>query len=113
MVSNELERIGPIVASELEDLKLDVKAEQDEIGPRAAAASKRSVLISEILAGAAIIIGVIFAWLIGRGISQPIVQITEVMKKLAAGTKKQMFQVSIVEMKLEKCLKQYWCSKKT
>ncbi|MBO6773548.1 MULTISPECIES: HAMP domain-containing methyl-accepting chemotaxis protein [unclassified Thalassospira] len=87
LVSNELERIGPIVASELEDLKLDVKAEQDEIGPRAAAASKRSVLISEILAGAAIIIGIIFAWLTGRGISQPIVQITEVMKKLAAGDK--------------------------
>ncbi|WP_170310279.1 methyl-accepting chemotaxis protein [Thalassospira povalilytica] len=87
IVTNTLDRIGPIVAKELEELKLDVKAEQDEIGPRATAAAEQSVIISEVLSGFAIILGIAAAWFIGAGISGPIRKITDAMNDLAGGNK--------------------------
>lgn len=87
LIANTLDRIGPTVAADLEKLKLDIKAEQDEIGPRASRAAQQSILITEILAVVAVVLGVIVAWLIGTGISRPIRAITDAMNDLAGGNK--------------------------
>lgn len=87
LVTNTLDKIGPVVAKELEDLKLVIKGEQDEIGPRATNAAAQSVLLTEILSGVAIVIGMGAAWFIGAGISGPTRQITSAMNELAGGNK--------------------------
>ncbi len=87
IVTDTLDTIGPMVAENLEDLKLTVKHEQDEIGPRAAKAASQAVIITAIVAVVALILGVFAAWKIGSGISRPIQQITDAMKELAGGNK--------------------------
>tara|TARA_R110000868_G_scaffold266274_1_gene525157 strand:+ start:29553 stop:31235 length:1683 start_codon:yes stop_codon:yes gene_type:complete len=87
LVTGTLDRIGPIIAENLEKLKLAVKAEQDEIGPRATKAAEQSILVTEIFAGIAIVLGIFAAWGIGVGISRPIRAITDAMNGLAGGNK--------------------------
>ena len=87
LVADTLDEIGPVVAENLEDLKLSVKAEQDQIGPRATKAASQAVIVTAIVGGVAVILGGFAAWIIGTGISRPIRQITEVMKELAGGNK--------------------------
>jgi len=87
LVADTLDEIGPVVAENLEDLKLSVKAEQDQIGPRATKAASQAVIVTAVVGGVAVILGGFAAWIIGTGISRPIRQITEVMKELAGGNK--------------------------
>ncbi|GAA0632378.1 MULTISPECIES: methyl-accepting chemotaxis protein [Thalassospira] len=87
LVAETLDKVGPVVAENLEDLKLSVKAEQDQIGPRATKAASQAVIVTAIVGGVAVILGGFAAWIIGTGISRPIRQITEVMKELAGGNK--------------------------
>ncbi|CAM3544972.1 methyl-accepting chemotaxis protein [Thalassospira profundimaris] len=87
LVADTLDEVGPVVAENLEDLKLSVKAEQDQIGPRATEAASQAVIVTAIVGGVAVILGGFAAWIIGTGISRPIRQITEVMKELAGGNK--------------------------
>jgi len=87
LVADTLDEVGPVVAENLEDLKLSVKAEQDQIGPRATKAASQAVIVTAIVGGVAVILGGFAAWIIGTGISRPIRQITEVMKELAGGNK--------------------------
>ena len=87
LVTGTLDRLGPIIAHDLEELKLEIKAEQDEIGPRATKAASQSVMATEIVAGIAIVLGIAAAWTIGTGISRPIRAITDAMNTLAGGNK--------------------------
>ncbi|MDG4721254.1 MULTISPECIES: methyl-accepting chemotaxis protein [Thalassospira] len=87
LVTNTLDRVGPAVAAEIEDLKLEIKAEQDEIGPRATKAAKDSMTVVKIISAIAILMGIGAAWAIGTGISRPIRLITASMNALAAGDK--------------------------
>ncbi|MCC9625546.1 methyl-accepting chemotaxis protein [Thalassospira sp. MA62] len=87
LVVNTLDRIGPVIAADLERLKLAVKAEQDEIGPRATREAEQATLTTQIMAGVSIALGVAAAWFIGNGISKPIRAITEAMERLANGDK--------------------------
>ncbi|KZC99810.1 MULTISPECIES: methyl-accepting chemotaxis protein [unclassified Thalassospira] len=87
LVAETLDEVGPVVAENLEDLKLSVKAEQDQIGPRATKAASQAVIVTAIVGGVAVILGGFAAWIIGTGISRPIRQITDVMKELAGGNK--------------------------
>ncbi|QPO13095.1 HAMP domain-containing protein [Thalassospira sp. A40-3] len=87
LVADTLDEVGPVVAENLEDLKLSVKAEQDQIGPRATKAASQAVIVTAIVGGVAVILGGFAAWIIGTGISRPIRQITQVMKELAGGNK--------------------------
>lgn len=66
IVTDTLDTIGPMVAENLEDLKLTVKHEQDEIGPRVAKAASQAVIITAIVAGVALILGIFAAWKIDR-----------------------------------------------
>ncbi|WP_346913700.1 HAMP domain-containing methyl-accepting chemotaxis protein [uncultured Roseibium sp.] len=87
IISGTLDTIGPKVATELENLKLAIKKEQDTLGPEASAAMQQAVTITYGVAAIAVLLGCLAAWFIGTGISRPIKAITEAMKTLAGGDK--------------------------
>lgn len=79
--------LGPKVASDIEELKLAFKTRQDEIGPKAQAENALAVSLTTTVAAIAVVFGILAAWLIGVGISRPIVTITNTMRVLAGGDK--------------------------
>lgn len=87
IITNTLDRIGPKVASDIEGLKLGIKEEQDTLGPQAQANAERGTIITILASLAGVIFGGVFAWLIGTGLSRPLVAITTAMKDLADGDK--------------------------
>ena len=85
LIADTLDRIGPDIAAQTEVIKLDNLKHQDILGPEATAAmlsAKWTGLITSLLA---IAIGLLFAVIIGRAISRPIVRMTETMGVLAKG----------------------------
>ena len=87
IIENTLDDVGPRVSAAIEAFKLAVKAEQDELGPQAVAAMSDAVLLAEVVAAAALLIGLAAALVIGRGISLPIQAMTRAMARLAGGDK--------------------------
>jgi len=85
IIRNQLDVIGPKVADQIERLKLAIKAEQDELGPQAEAATSQAVSFTLIFAGFSIAFGMVAAWLIGFGVSRPIRTMTRSMRDLAGG----------------------------
>ena len=85
LIGNQLDVIGPRVADQIERLKLEVKAEQDRLGPAAEAATKQAVVLTTIFAAISLLIGAVAAWMIGFGISRPIREMSLGMRDLAEG----------------------------
>lgn len=87
VIKGTLDKIGPKVAGNLENLKLSIKKEQDILGPEASAAMTSAVYITSAIAGIGVILSILSAWLIGSNISGPIKAITRAMNVLAKGDK--------------------------
>ena len=85
IISEQLDVIGPRLADEMEQIKLANKALQDELGPDATENINAAVIMVEIVAGLAILLGLLLAYVIGRAISRPIVDMTGAMERLAKG----------------------------
>lgn len=85
LIKNTLDVIGPKVANGIEELKLNVKSEQDMLGPQMVETIESKSTLTLIVSLAAGIIGVVIAFVIGKGISGPIVGMTQAMQKLAGG----------------------------
>ena len=73
LIHGTLYVLGPKVAGEMEQIKLDIEKEQDELGPRATHAMEQSILIALIVAGIAIVLGTLLVFITGRAISRPII----------------------------------------
>ncbi len=58
IISEQLDRLGPEVANDVEEVKLSVMAEQNELGPRLQAANKRTATILIALAVTALVLAV-------------------------------------------------------
>jgi signal transduction histidine kinase len=84
-IRDQLDRIGPMVASEVEQLKLSIKSQQDTLGPRAQAAMDQAVTTTVGVSVIAVLFGIIAALFLGRGISRPVLSMASSMKELAAG----------------------------
>ena len=85
LIAGTLDRLGPEVAEQAEVIKLNNLKHQDTLGPESTAAmlfAKWSGIVTAMLA---IVIGTLFAVIIGRAISRPIVRMTETMAVLAKG----------------------------
>jgi methyl-accepting chemotaxis protein/CHASE3 domain sensor protein len=82
VVHTALDRLGPQVAADAEQLKLSLKAEQDELGPKASAAIHSSLVLSVVVSIIAVIVAGLAALVIGRAISQPILDIADIMRRL-------------------------------
>ncbi len=82
IITNQLDVIGPRVAQQVEDFKLEVKERQDILGPQAVAAISNTVMITIVIAVIAVVLGAIAAYVIAGGISKPIQAMTAVMQRL-------------------------------
>ena len=85
LITGTLDRIGPQISGDIEDLKLKVKTLQDDLGPMAEADVKRSSTLSLIAGILATVLGLGAAYLIATGISKPVQAITNAMRDLADG----------------------------
>jgi len=72
LIANTLNRIGPLVADHIENVKLAVKAEQDELGPQVQADSEQGVLIVAIIALLSLILGISLSAAMLRAIQRPV-----------------------------------------
>ena len=70
IIQNTLDRIGPEVAANVDDVKLDIKEVQDMLGPQLMAANARSITIMTLVGSAAMLLGVFLAVVIVRGITK-------------------------------------------
>ena len=85
LIAGTLDRIGPDIAERTEAIKLDNLKHQDTLGPEATAAMLSAKWTGIVTALLAIAIGALFAVIIGRAISRPIVRMTGAMGVLAKG----------------------------
>ena len=85
VIFGTLDRIGPVVAKQSEDIKLRNKKTQDTLGPEATASIQAAEWIGVVTSLVAILLGAVFAFVIGRAISRPIIAMTTAMGELAKG----------------------------
>jgi methyl-accepting chemotaxis protein len=72
VIDGTLDRLGPIVAKNVEEVRLSVKAVQDELGPQLVAANNRAVTTIVLVGIGAVAIGVVLTVFITRGITGPV-----------------------------------------
>ena len=92
VIDNTLDRIGPEVAGLVEEVKLDIKKVQDEIGPRLQSFNKKAVTTIVVASFVAVILGIIIVIFITRSVmgqlgSDP-GEIAEIANKIANGNLK-------------------------
>ncbi len=87
LVKNRLDKIGPAVAADIEDMATGSKKVQDTVGPQAASAINNVSTTTLIVSVLAMILGVAASVIISRAISRPVVNMTGAMKSLADGDK--------------------------
>ncbi len=85
IINNKLDVIGPKLAYVTEEIKLSNKKAQDILGPKTTKDIDFSVLVVEIIAIIAILVGAALAFFTGKAISQPINAMTNVMSRLSKG----------------------------
>ncbi|WP_299442441.1 methyl-accepting chemotaxis protein [uncultured Rhodospira sp.] len=83
IITNTLDVIGPRVAQQVEDFKLQVKEEQDILGPQAEAAINMTSIFVVVVTLVAVGAGLVAAAAIASGITKPIAAMTAVMGRLA------------------------------
>ncbi|MDM8535599.1 methyl-accepting chemotaxis protein [Desulfobacterales bacterium HSG17] len=72
IIKNELDRIGPVVAEAVEEVKLSVKDEQDTLGPKLQNDNRQTVTLVFIITIIGLILGLIFALVISGMITKPL-----------------------------------------
>jgi methyl-accepting chemotaxis protein len=89
VIHSYLDKLGPAIAKDLEDVKLSVVADQDILGPKLQAANDTANTLVMIIAGIAIVLGVVIAWFIIKSVSGQLgvdpSQIAEITRKVGAG----------------------------
>jgi methyl-accepting chemotaxis protein len=77
VISGTLDRIGPEIAKAVEEVKLDIKSVQDELGPQLVASNNRAELIVGVVNGIALLLGAFLAFIITRGITKSLKLVIE------------------------------------
>ncbi len=85
IITEQLDHLGPAIATLVEDFKLNIKAQQDELGPQAVQGVANAEGLMVLVAGVSVLFGFGAASVIGIGISGPIAQMTVAMNRLATG----------------------------
>jgi methyl-accepting chemotaxis protein len=87
LVNGAMTQSGQAMAAQANQAKESNLAEQTTIEHQTVALADRSSTQVAVLAAAGLAIGAAMAWLIGRGISRPVVRMCEAMRALASGNK--------------------------
>ena len=85
IIDNTMNKVGPEMAKQLDNIVTSKKSAQDELGPRAAAEMEQSMIIALVISGVALVIGLMAGFVIARGITRPISAMTNAMGVLADG----------------------------
>jgi len=85
IIFNTLDKIGPKIADEIEQLKLNFKAKQDELGPALQRANNTGTLTVVIIGLFAIGLGIMFSIVISNTITNPIFKANKMMQELGKG----------------------------
>ncbi|MEO1090585.1 MAG: methyl-accepting chemotaxis protein [Pseudomonadota bacterium] len=83
IVDQGLDIIGPRIADLVESVKLDVKNEQDLLGPRAVAGVWTALVVALLVASASLALGIVMSRALARSIAEPMGKMTEAMDALA------------------------------
>ncbi|HMA61142.1 MAG TPA: methyl-accepting chemotaxis protein [bacterium] len=116
IIDGTLDRLGPVFAGEIEEVKLSVKEDQDELGPKVQAANVRSMIITAIVALIALVVGVVAAKIIIKAITIPIntmvdtaqniaekdmTSLKNIVSKVANGNFKDVFKIESQKVKVK------------
>jgi len=85
IIKNKLDIIGPEVAATIEELKLNVKDEQDTLGPLAVSRMESATSQEFTLAIGGLVLAIAAAFVIARSIVEPVRRMTNAMLSLAKG----------------------------
>ena len=85
-VTGTLDKIGPQIASDIEDVKLSVKGEQDELGPKVQANGERANFIITALTLGALALGLLVSWFILRQLSRTVDQVRLASQQVSEGS---------------------------
>jgi len=89
VINNKLNVLGPLIAKDIEDVKLSIMADQDELGPQLQAANDRTEIVISLLGVAALLVGCITAFLIIRTTQRQLgkdpAEIAVIARKIAGG----------------------------
>lgn len=85
IIKNTLDRIGPVVAKQTEDIKLSVMSEQDILGPQLQKHNDTTLNWVFVITAAAFALGILFSYFIARSITRPINRVVQIADSLAKG----------------------------
>lgn len=85
IIKNTLDRIGPVVAKQTEDIKLSVMSEQDILGPQLQKHNDTTLNWVFVITSAAFVLGILFSYFISRSITRPINRVVLIADSLAKG----------------------------
>jgi len=98
IINDQLDRIGPIISSAAEDVKLSVKSDQDLLGPLVQSNNEDSLLFISIFSIIGLILSVLLGWLLTIQIKKPIggepLEIMAITQNVALGKTDIDFQSS-------------------
>jgi len=93
IITNTLDAIGQEVASDIEDIKLDIITRQDEIGPAVQSGNQKANVMIIVASAVAVILGVLVAWFITKGIVNPIRVLLEKFTLIGNGDLTQQVEI--------------------
>ncbi|WP_319761825.1 methyl-accepting chemotaxis protein [Maridesulfovibrio sp.] len=89
IVEGHLDKLGPAIAQGVEDVKLSVMTEQNELGPKLQAANKQAIMIAVIISLIALAVGIVTAGFIIRTVNKQLgsdpAEIADVARSIAGG----------------------------
>jgi methyl-accepting chemotaxis protein len=85
IIHEKLDKLGPVIAQDIDDAKLSVKAEQDKLGPLVQSQSEKAKTLVGILSALAVLIGLVAGFFITRAISRPLAAATDFAHAVAQG----------------------------
>ncbi|XVK07006.1 methyl-accepting chemotaxis protein [Maridesulfovibrio sp. FT414] len=89
VITGKLEKLGPEIANDVEDVKLSVMADQEILGPKLQAANNQAIMMAVILSAVALAVGVLTAGFLIRTVNRQLgsdpAEIAIVARRIAAG----------------------------
>jgi len=85
VIKNKLDKLGPEIAKNTEDVKLSIKAVQDKLGPMLVSSNQKSIIEICVVLVIAVLLGVFVSMFIVKAITRGLQKAVEMTKSLANG----------------------------
>ena len=77
IIAETLDRIGPIIGQDIEDVKLSIISDQDKLGPLLQASNEHAVVQVLVICVVSLILGIAAAFFIARSVTEPVKHIVD------------------------------------